>query len=345
MHEPAGLDGPSTSKNGTPPTPSAAVELSAVETVPISQLQPADSPRLNGESIAHVKALAAPDVVPPPILVHRATMRVIDGMHRLRAALIRGSNEVEARFFEGPEDEVFIIAVRENTVHGLPLTLADRKAAAARIIKAHSDKSDRSVALVCGLSPGTVAAIRRRATSIASQTETRVGRDGKIRPINTSEGRLIAARAISERPHLSLREVAKIAGIAPATVRDVRDRLGRGDDPVPHDQWAHVMSDARRSTPPRRVNDPGPLLLSLRKDPSLRLSETGRTFLRALHCATANMTVLQELAGVIPEHSAFNVARVARHYADLWLRIALELEGKLRDRSTNAIDAQASSRV
>jgi hypothetical protein len=327
--------------------PSAGVGSSEIETVPIKQLRVADSPRLNGESIAHVKALAASEVAPPPILVHRATMRVIDGMHRLRAALLRGSDEVEVRFFEGTEDEVFIVAVRENTVHGLPLTLADRKAAAARIIETHSEKSDRWVASVCGLSAGTVAVIRRRASAVSWQTGTRVGRDGKIRPVNTSEGRRIAARAISERPYSSLREIARISGISPATVRDVRNRLKRGDDPIPDDQRAHVIADARFShipwSPPMKADDPGPLLHSLRKDPSLRLSETGRTFLRALHHATDSVPVLQELADVIPAHSTYNVSRVARHYADLWLRIALQLEDKLQSMPPRAKDGRASS--
>lgn len=32
----------------------------------------------------------------PPIVVHRATMRVIDGMHRVRAAKLRGAAHVAA---------------------------------------------------------------------------------------------------------------------------------------------------------------------------------------------------------------------------------------------------------
>jgi hypothetical protein len=63
-------------------------------------------------------------------------MRVIDGMHRLRAAQLRGDHGVEVKFFDGDADEAFIAAVRANITHGLPLTLADRKAAAQRILAA-----------------------------------------------------------------------------------------------------------------------------------------------------------------------------------------------------------------
>jgi hypothetical protein len=43
--------------------------------------------------------------------------------------------------------------------HGLPLTLADRLAAAARIVTACPYWSDRAVAAVAGLSPKTVTAV------------------------------------------------------------------------------------------------------------------------------------------------------------------------------------------
>jgi hypothetical protein len=34
----------------------------------------------------------------PPILVHRATNRIIDGMHRLEAAKLRGDETISVRF-------------------------------------------------------------------------------------------------------------------------------------------------------------------------------------------------------------------------------------------------------
>src|SRR5947199_10633529 len=57
--------------------------------LPVSSLLPGDSPRVAGENPEHVQLLAAARNL-PPILVHRSTMRVIDGMHRLRAARLRG---------------------------------------------------------------------------------------------------------------------------------------------------------------------------------------------------------------------------------------------------------------
>src|SRR5258708_1297393 len=110
---------------------------SAVEVVAIDALRPADSPRLTGENLEHTQVLAQLDAVLPPILVHRPTMRVIDGMHRFRAAVLNGQTTIEARFFDGPEELVFAIGVIANKAHGLPLSMTEREVAACRILASH----------------------------------------------------------------------------------------------------------------------------------------------------------------------------------------------------------------
>jgi ParB-like chromosome segregation protein Spo0J len=57
-------------------------------------------------------------------------MRVIDGMHRLMAASLQGRESIDVMFFHGSEIDVFLRAVQENITHGLPLSQADRRAAA-----------------------------------------------------------------------------------------------------------------------------------------------------------------------------------------------------------------------
>ncbi|MEU4746566.1 ParB/RepB/Spo0J family partition protein, partial [Actinosynnema sp. NPDC023658] len=132
--------------------------------IPVGLPLPADSPRLDGEDPDHIRLLAGTTAPLPPILVHRSTMRVIDGMHRLRAAMLRGDTEIAVEFFDGTEAEAFARGVRENVTHGLPLSRADREAAAARIITAHREWSDRALAQLTGLSATTVAAVRARST-------------------------------------------------------------------------------------------------------------------------------------------------------------------------------------
>jgi len=71
-------------------------DLLPVERVAVDLLVSSDSPRLVGESVDHIRMLAESGTDLPPILVHRPTMRVIDGMHRLRATTLRGERELRA---------------------------------------------------------------------------------------------------------------------------------------------------------------------------------------------------------------------------------------------------------
>src|SRR5205823_5872017 len=149
----------------------------------------------------------------PPIVVRRATMRVIDGMHRLYAAELRGNTTIKVRFFEGSEDDAFLLAVRTNIAHGLPLKIAERRSAAGRIINDRPELSDRSIASVVGLAAKTVAGIRRSATGDAPQLDARVGRDGRVRPLSSAEGRRLAGELLAEHPDASLRTIARGSGI------------------------------------------------------------------------------------------------------------------------------------
>ncbi|WP_172388141.1 ParB/RepB/Spo0J family partition protein, partial [Streptomyces sp. MNP-20] len=171
---------------GPPGTAAPGVETAldrSVHQVPIAVLRPADSPRI-GENLQHARTLGACGAVLPPILVHRETMRVIDGMHRLRAALMQQRDLVEVTYFDGSTEDAFVLAVESNITHGMPLTLAERAAAAARIIITHTQWSDRAIAAVAGLDPKTVAALRRRGMPPEAAPAVRVGQDGKVRPVD-----------------------------------------------------------------------------------------------------------------------------------------------------------------
>lgn len=118
--------------------------------VDVNQLVAGNSPRLAGESGAHVWALAQVIDFTPPILVHQSTMRVIDGMHRLRAAMLIGRPTVRARLIDCSEAEIFVLAIQENTRHGLPFSLRDREAAALRLLASVTNWSDRMIAETVG---------------------------------------------------------------------------------------------------------------------------------------------------------------------------------------------------
>ncbi|MGV9519404.1 hypothetical protein ACWDRS_04315 [Streptomyces griseus] len=148
--------------------------------VPVDSLLPADSAR-GALDEKHVQVLAALEGDFEPVLVHRPTLRVIDGMHRLSAEVLRGRQDIAVRFFDGSEADAYVLSARANVRHGLPLTLDERRTAATRILRSHPHWSDRSVAECVGLSGKTVGRLRRCATEEIPQSPTRTGRDGTVR--------------------------------------------------------------------------------------------------------------------------------------------------------------------
>jgi ParB-like chromosome segregation protein Spo0J len=330
-----------------------ALPTTGTQRVPVGAVRAGESPRLEGESAEHARALAESGATLPPILVHRRTMRVIDGMHRLRAVQLRGDETIDVQFFDGSDGDVFIVAVRANIAHGLPLTLADRESAAGRILTSHPQLSDRSIAQIAGLAAGTVRELRRRTASDGGPASAvRVGRDGRVRPLDSTEARRLASDVIAERPEASLREIARAAGLSPSTVRDVRERMRRGEDPVPDRRVANVAADADGR--PRTVGNRRPpsgggtragrglelagggpdkdpaavrrrLLENLSKDPSLRFADSGRDLLRALYARCFGPPG-PELLASLPSHCSYTVAALAYACAQEWQDFAVRVE-------------------
>jgi ParB-like chromosome segregation protein Spo0J len=310
-----------------------------VELVPVKLLRSADSPRTAGEDANHVYALAEVEAPLPPIIVYRPTMRVIDGMHRLRAALLRARDEIEVQFFEGTEDDAFVLAVEANTRNGLPLSLADRRAAAARIMSTHPHRSDRWTAQVSGLSANTVSAMRKYANPEGDVPTARVGRDGRVRPLDSSDGRRIAGELMRANPGRSLRDIARVAGIAPSTALDVRRRLKSGADPTltrrkPAEEEAETGQVPGKPSRQRRDLDPAEILRRLRNDPSLRFNEAGKSLLRWLGTHTVEDGMSSLRIDAIPPHCIDTVADLVQYNAGSWARLGEQLAALRTDRRT-----------
>jgi ParB-like chromosome segregation protein Spo0J len=341
----------------------------AVTMVAIDELHKGESPRSGGIDSAHVTRLAELSTPLPPILVDRRTMRIVDGTHRLLAALLRGQSTIAVEFFDGKPEDAFLRAVEANAVHGLPLSAADRRAAAEKIIDSHPHMSDRAIALAVGMGTRSIATIRR-STEAGRQLNARVGRDGRVRPVNGDEGRLRAVEVLTQRPDASLREVARIAGISPATVSDVRKRLAAGesavlagrkpvsaapppppaDPPEPGSLVGRTMGSAddlltadapeygadaqpqSRPKPSARIEavDPTMVLEKLWRDPSIRQKEEGRHLLQLLRQNTLDLSKWTNLLEAVPAHWEAAVAELARQYADMWHGFAQELDERTR---------------
>ncbi|MFI9643470.1 transcriptional regulator [Micromonospora sp. NPDC051925] len=301
--------------------------------IELHSLLPADSPRFEIDS-EHVKALAESEVEFPPIMVHRPTMRVVDGMHRLRAAILRGQATIAAQWFDGDEQTAFLIAVESNMRHGLPLSREERKRAALRILRSHPNWSDRSIAEMTGMNAKSVGELRRRSTEVGSESLARVGRDGRVRPSSTTAGRCAAAEMIRQNPAASLRDIARRAGISVGTARDVRQRLASGLEPVPDKARRGEMTNGgpRDAGADRQEMKAVPDLAhrikifdGLCRDPSIRLNESGRLVLRQLRTQLRSAEEWKRLAPTVPSHGRSAVADILSACAEDLIGMAQQL--------------------
>jgi ParB-like chromosome segregation protein Spo0J len=276
----------------------------------------------------------------PPIIVHRPTMRVIDGVHRVRAAELRGLSMIEAQLFDGDETDAFVLSVWSNVEGGLPLPIADRKAAAARVIKERPQWADRLIASVTGLSAKTVAQLRGSLAPVIDSPAGRIGQDGRVRPVNSAARRKIARDLMLANPGLSLRQVANAAGISPETARTVRARLTCPAEPAPPRPVPAVPARARQigteveARPPMPTaplaSSRGPVdraraVRQLRLDPALRFTENGRTLLRLLDLHVKGSHQLAGLVDSVPPHCSELLEKVAAECAASWRLFAQRL--------------------
>ncbi|WP_167768726.1 ParB/RepB/Spo0J family partition protein [Nocardia sp. CS682] len=307
--------------------------------LPISAVLPAEAPpRTAGVNTGHIRILADSATALPPIVVHRATMQVVDGWHRLRAAELRGDTSIAAVLFDGGLAEAFVLAVKLNAAHGLPLSLADRKAAALRILQSYPDWSDRSIGVITGISHKTVGAIRTRSTGKSTQSTGRIARNGVLHRSAGRQGRQRAAELFALDPTASTRKVASAAGISVTTAKDVRKRLRDGTQlvsacessgvtaaPVPVPTPAPAPVRARRGNVRAAPSQPvstADALQRLRKDPSIRFSESGRKLLRRLETPFDDGVDWKSVVGSLPNHCTRTIAELARQRSREWQRLA-----------------------
>ena len=288
--------------------------------------------RDRGINSDHVATLAALEGEWPPILVARDGS-VVDGAHRVHAARVIGLSRMPCILFDGTPKDAYLEFVRRNTRHGLPLTLRERQRAAAELLSSHRDWSDRLIAQHCGLSPRTVASLRRsgpaveRLTAQNAQWDSRVGRDGRTR---TSDPKIVTQRvtdAIGNDPNGSLRAIAKVAQVSPETVRRVKMRLGLADPGHPGSIGAELAT----------ANGASLTLLNGRDrarweaDAALRSMEDGNAFL-AWFEGTKVCHEWRQYISSVPTSRVYEIADEARCRATSWRDFADALEARISGR-------------
>lgn len=289
------------------------------------------SPRSAGVDEAHARLLAESTDTLPPILVQRTTMLVIDGMHRIHAAEMQGLSHISAILLDDDDDQAFLRGVAANISHGLPLSLTDRRMAAERIIEIHPDWSDRRVARATGLSDKTVGAVRRR--NGLEQPASRVGQDGRVRPVNPAFQRQAIGQMMLEHPDATPRQIAEAVGSSSATARDVRNRLRRGElvtaEPKRNGPAGTVPTTTDRDAAVQAQIDARNLLSNLSRDPSLRYTEAGRTMLRWLY-QFPSLDGAVDILAALPAHCLPHVAKILGEYTARWTDIVRLVEDRAR---------------
>lgn len=314
-----------------------------VQEVSLSLLERGPFLRGAGTDPAHVKLLAdaAGSTQLPPILVQKGNYRIVDGMHRIEAARLRGEKSIKARFIDCTDEDAFILAVKSNTLHGLPLSRSDRILGAQHILSWHPDWSDRAVGAATGLSAKTIADLRRRSPEEIQQFSKRVGRDGKRHPLEAADGRRRAAEYMTAQPDASLRQVAREVDVSLGTVQDVRARMRRGMDPAAvgrHRSSRPVATPEAEDAPPPanatdsrdiRHNSRNPswteISSKLKNDPSLRYTEGGRKFFRWMTMYAMHAGEWKEFMDAIPPHWRKDVGTIVNEVRDELLHFAEQL--------------------
>jgi ParB-like chromosome segregation protein Spo0J len=332
-----------------------AIERLPVEHMPLSRLTPGFFQRGAGTDPAHVQMLveAASAAELPAILVQASNSRIVDGMHRYEAAKIRGDETIPVRLINCTDKDAFILAVKANIWHGLPLSRADRMSGAKQIVEWHPDWSDRAIGMATGLSAKTIAGIRRQNSDETQlQSGKRLGRDGKRRPIAASEGRRRAAEYLALRPDAPLREIAREADVALATAQDVRARIRRGVDPIAPRRNTQAAEGAdqgsglseacgtQRSWAPNDTDSAAPVLRSsappapnwsalspkLANDPSLKYTDAGRAFVGWMVMHVVDEQEWKKFVDTIPVHWLQHLSLIAGRVGQEWLEFAEELQ-------------------
>lgn len=314
------------------PYPWRVIDQLPETSIQLRLLVPAFSLREAGTDARHVQMLAeaASSTVLPPILVQRRNSRIIDGLHRVEVARLRGEWSIRARLIDCTDEEALILAVKSNVVHGLPLSRADRISSAKRIIASHPDWSDRVLAGITGLSAKTIASIRNITTDPAQPHVKRLGRDGKRRPVAPGEGRRRAVEYINDHPEASLREVARAADVSIGTAHDLREKVRRGALHAIPDISQRDTRETNRAPACEDMADAQGLAwpaiaAKLANDPSLRYTQGGRAFLRWMTAHSAEPNEWSNFIDAVPQHWLRDVRRVAVNMTEEWRRFAEQL--------------------
>jgi ParB-like chromosome segregation protein Spo0J len=277
----------------------------------------------------------------PPILVTR-DHAVVDGAHRFHAAKRSGLTDIACEYFDGSPEDAALEFVLRNVRQGLPLSLSEREEGASKLLDLHEDWSDRRIATSCGLSPRTIAAIRRsqgadsrsRPDAQSAHVDKRLGTDNKMWPIDRSAIRQRVKEAIQKNPGMSLRRIADEAQVSPETVRRAKARFQTPlaeEAVIKGKERPDPVTPLRASMPEVGKEEPW------RADRAL-CSLPGTDFVDWFQ-RTVVGDEWQRYVSLVPLSRVYEIADEARRRARLWVEFAGALEGRTSEQTRRAQSA------
>lgn len=210
--------------------------------VPVDQIVPVSLVR-TGIDHDHVARLAEVLEECPPIELG-VDGRIVDGVHRVEAARLRGWVAIPAITVPlASRAEILLAAARANSCHGLPLSREERRAAVAELLLLASTLSDRTIAEACGVARSVVASVRATQQPCSGgrcdNLNRRTGSDGKKYPAHPVTAGPVAAALVRLHPAISVRALASKLQVSVGTAHRLRvETLARVEKERP---WNRVF--------------------------------------------------------------------------------------------------------
>ena len=149
----------------------------------------------------------------PPIIVYEDTANMLwlaDGFHRVSAALKNGQTEIAAEVSLGTRLDALMHSLGANQMHGVRRTNADKRRSIEVALGEETlrERSSREIAELCGVGHQLVDTVRREQkeaapvqvddSSTSKVLAKRVGRDGKMHPVNRTKAARSSTPQVSE---------------------------------------------------------------------------------------------------------------------------------------------------
>jgi hypothetical protein len=148
----------------------------------------------------------------------------------------------------------------------------------------------------------------------AAVSQSRLGRDGRLRPVPSTAARARIAQAIAHHPDASLRAIAAATHTSPETVRTVRRSLRQHDGP-PVQALAPLPAIGSRTT---SAHVPSPWS----SDSACQSTPEGAAFAGWFDATRVEESALFEHLAAVPISRVYGVIDEAHRRAQFWASFA-----------------------